>query len=92
MMEAIETKERNKRKIKTGVVIQDKMDKTRVVEVDRVFRHKRYDKVLRRSTKFYVHDEKNESHVGDKVSIMEARPLSRLKRWNLVQIIEKGQN
>ena len=91
-MEAIETKERNKRKIKTGVVIQDKMDKTRVVEVDRVFRHKRYDKVLRRSTKFYVHDEKNESHVGDKVSIMEARPLSRLKRWNLVQIIEKGQN
>ncbi|OGS02213.1 MAG: 30S ribosomal protein S17 [Elusimicrobia bacterium RIFOXYA1_FULL_47_7] len=84
--------ERNKRKAKVGIVIKDKMDKTRVVEVARVYRHKTYDKVMRRSTKFYVHDEKNESHIGDKVSIMETRPLSRLKRWGLVAILEKGQN
>jgi len=83
--------ERNKRKIRLGVVIGDKMDKTRVVEVVRTFRHAKYEKVMRRSTKLYAHDEKNESHMGDKVRIMETRPLSRLKRWTMAEIVEKAQ-
>ncbi|MFH1368584.1 MAG: 30S ribosomal protein S17 [Elusimicrobiota bacterium] len=81
--------ERNQRKEKTGIVTKDKMDKTRVVEVTRHFRHKLYSKVLKKKTKFYVHDEKNESHSGDKVLITETRPLSKLKRWRLVSILEK---
>lgn len=82
--------ERNQRKEKTGVVTKDKMDKTRVVEVTRRFRHTLYEKVLTKKTKFYVHDEKNEAHVGDKVLITETRPLSKLKRWRLVSIITKA--
>jgi small subunit ribosomal protein S17 len=82
--------ERGKRKAKTGVVVSDKMDKTRIVEIVRTFRHPLYDKVLRRRSKFYVHDEKNESHSGDRVKIMETRPLSRLKRWRLVEVMGKA--
>lgn len=82
--------DRGKRKVKTGVVIQDKMNKTRVVEVRRVFSHPLYSKVISRSKKLYVHDEKNQSHEGDKVKIMETRPLSKLKRWRLLDIVEKA--
>ncbi len=83
--------ERSQRKIRTGVVIGDKMDKTRIVEVARAFRHPLYKKVMRRKSKFYVHDEKNVAHVGDKVRIQETRPLSKLKRWHLVEVVLKAQ-
>jgi small subunit ribosomal protein S17 len=82
--------ERTDRKEKIGVVTKDKMDKTRVVETLRRFKHPRYSKVMTKRAKFYVHDEKNEAHAGDKVLIMEARPLSKLKRWRLVKILEKA--
>jgi small subunit ribosomal protein S17 len=83
--------ERNKRKVVSGVVIKDKMEKTRVVESVQVFRHAKYAKVMRRRKKFYAHDEKNESHVGDKVKIEEIRPLSKLKRWRLLEIVGKAK-
>ena len=82
--------ERNDRKEKVGTVISDKNNKTRVVKVLRSFKHAFYDKVIKRSTKYYVHDEKNESHVGDEVKIVETRPLSKLKRWRLEQIVKKA--
>ena len=72
-------------------MIGDKMEKTRVVEVVRTFRHPQYKKVMRRRTKFYVHDEKMDSKIGDTVKIMETRPLSKLKRWRLVEIVEKAK-
>ena len=82
--------ERNKRKEKTGVVTKDKMDKTRVVEVIRRFRHSVYSKIMTKRTKFYVHDEKNETHAGDKVLIGETKPMSKLKRWRLIKVLEKA--
>ena len=82
---------RSKRKTKIGLVVSDKMDKTIVVAVERSKRHPRYQKVMKTTTKFYAHDEKNECKVGDKVKIMETRPLSKLKRWRLVEILEKGK-
>jgi small subunit ribosomal protein S17 len=73
-----------------GEVISDKMDKTIVVEVARRVRHPRYHKVMMLYKKFYAHDEKSEAGVGDKVRIVESRPLSKLKRWRLVQVVEKA--
>ena len=73
------------KKNKTGIVISDSMNKTRVVEVEWTMRHPLYEKVIRKSSKFYAHDEKNESHVGDKVKIVEVRPISKNKRWNIVK-------
>lgn len=78
------------RKMREGVVVSDKMDKTRVVKVSWSTTHSLYHKVLRRQSKFYAHDEKNESHVGDKVQIMETKPMSKLKRWRITQIVEKS--
>ncbi len=75
-------------KEKIGTVLSDKMSKTRVVRVERLVRHGLYQKVLNVRKKFYVHDEKNESKVGDRVRIRETRPLSKLKRWELVEIIK----
>lgn len=83
--------ERAQRKTRTGIVVGDRTNKTRIVEVSRSFRDRMYEKVLKRTSKFYVHDEKNESHVGDHVSIEETRPISKLKRWRLVQIVQKAQ-
>jgi small subunit ribosomal protein S17 len=77
---------RSNRKEKVGVVISDKMNKTRVVLVERRVRHPVYGKEIKKHNKFYVHDEKNESKVGDKVRITETRPLSSTKRWRLVAI------
>jgi small subunit ribosomal protein S17 len=77
------------RKERTGVVVADTMDKTIVVRVQRRFRHLKYDKVITKSAKFYAHDAKNEAGVGDVVRIRETRPLSKLKRWELIQIVEK---
>lgn len=86
-----ETLERARRHQFTGVVLSDKADKTRVVLVEWLYRHPRYDKTLRKRSKFYVHDEKNESHAGDRVEIMGTRPMSKLKRWRLVRIVEKAR-
>ncbi len=83
-------KERGQRKVRSGEVVSDKMDKTIVVAVERLVRHPKYKRVVRRTTKFKVADEKNESRVGDKVKIMETSPLSKEKRWRLVKIVEKG--
>jgi small subunit ribosomal protein S17 len=74
-----------------GEVVSDKMDKTIVVEVARRVRHPRYKKVITKYKKFYAHDEKREAGVGDRVRIVESRPLSRLKRWRLAEIIEKSR-
>ena len=88
---ATESKERNQRKVRRGYVVSDKMDKTVVVTLEERYKHSLYGKVLRRSKKGKVHDERNEAHPGDLVRIMETRPLSATKRWRLVEIIEKAK-
>ena len=79
-----------KRKTKVGRVVSDKMDKTIVVSVERLARHRLYKRVIRLTTKFKAHDETNEAHVGDTVLIEESRPLSATKRWRLVAVIQKA--
>ena len=81
---------RGDRKRVIGVVVSDKMLKTRVVEVTEHYRHPMYGKYLKRTQKFHAHDEKNEAKTGDKVLIVETRPLSRLKRWRLAKVIERA--
>jgi small subunit ribosomal protein S17 len=81
---------RGRRKEKIGIVVSDAMDKTRTIRVERTIRHPLYDKVVRQYAKFKAHDEKNESHAGDRVRIVETRPLSKTKRWRLVGIVEKS--
>ena len=83
--------ERNLRKTRVGVVVSDKMDKTIVVAVNDSVQHPLYKKIMKRTVKFKAHDEKNECGVGDRVEIMETRPISADKRWRLVQIIEKAK-
>lgn len=83
--------ERGVRKKRKGMVVSDAMDKTIVVRVERRFRHPVYGKEIRQSGKFYAHDEKNEARKGDVVRIMETRPLSRLKRWRLVEVLKRGK-
>ena len=83
--------ERNLRKTRVGVVVSDKMDKTIVVAVKDSVQHPLYKKIMQRTVKFKAHDEKNECGVGDRVEIMETRPISADKRWRLVQIIEKAK-
>ena len=77
------------KRILSGTVFSDKMDKTIVVMIERLVKHQTYNRVIRRRTKFKAHDEKNEAHVGDKVKIEEYRPLSKTKRWRLVEVLEK---
>ena len=81
--------ERNRRKTKVGLVVSDKMDKTIVVAVEDFVRHSLYGKSVKSTKKFKAHDENNECNIGDKVRIMETRPLSKDKRWRLVNVIEK---
>jgi small subunit ribosomal protein S17 len=82
---------RNRRKVREGTVVATKMDKTCVVTiVDRV-RHQRYGKTVQRTKKLYVHDEQNDAGVGDRVRVMETRPLSKLKRWRLVEVLERAK-
>lgn len=83
--------ERNLRKIRTGIVSSNKMSKTITVAVERKVKHPIYGKFLKKTTKFHAHDEKNECNVGDIVKIMESRPLSKTKRWRLVEVIEKAK-
>jgi small subunit ribosomal protein S17 len=81
---------RGQRRVEIGVVTRDKMNKTRRVEIPRLVKHPRYGKYIRRRTVCHVHDENNESHVGDTVEIMETRPLSKTKHWRLTRIVTKG--
>lgn len=85
------TEQRNtRRKVLVGEVVSDRMQKTIVVEVRRRVRHPRYEKVINKFKKFYAHDEKQEARMGDIVRIEESRPLSRLKRWRLVEIVQRA--
>jgi small subunit ribosomal protein S17 len=81
---------RGTRRVAVGVVTRDKMSKTRRVEIQRLEKHPRYGKYIKRRTICYVHDEKNESRMGDMVEIMESRPMSKLKHWRLVKIVKKA--
>ncbi|HBT20962.1 MAG TPA: 30S ribosomal protein S17 [Peptococcaceae bacterium] len=83
--------ERPKRKVRTGIVVSDKMDKTVVVLVENNVRHKLYNRTIKRSKRFKAHDEENRCKVGDKVKIMETRPLSKEKRWRVVEILERAE-
>jgi small subunit ribosomal protein S17 len=86
-----DTLERGRRKERIGVVVSNKMDKTVTVLVERKVKHPVYGKFMRKSKKFMAHDEKNECGIGDTVKISETRPLSKFKRWRLVEIIEKAK-
>jgi small subunit ribosomal protein S17 len=83
--------QRNRRKVREGLVVSDKMDKTVVVVVEDRVKHPLYGKVLRRNTKLKAHDENNSCGIGDRVQIMETRPLSATKRWRVVEILEKAK-
>ena len=85
------TEVRDTRKIRVGKVVSDKMDKTIVVAIEDNVRHPKYGKIIKRTVKIHAHDAKNECGVGDKVAVMETRPLSKTKRWRLVEIIEKAK-
>ena len=83
--------ERNLRKTRTGVVVSDKMDKTIVVAIRDNVKHPLYNKIVKKTYKLKAHDENGDAHIGDTVKVMETRPLSKDKRWRLVEIIEKAQ-
>ena len=83
--------DRNLRKERIGTVISNKMDKTVTVTVSRTFKHPIYGKFIGKSSKFHAHDEKNDCGIGDTVKIMETRPLSKIKRWRIVEIIERAK-
>ncbi|TXC78420.1 30S ribosomal protein S17 [Luteibaculum oceani] len=83
--------ERNLRKERIGVVVSDKMDKTIVVAVERKVKHPKYGKFVKKTSKFFAHDEKQDSHPGDTVRIMETRPLSKNKCWRVVEILERAK-
>jgi small subunit ribosomal protein S17 len=83
--------QRKERKTRIGVVISDKMDKTVTVKVLRTFKHPKYKKTIIASKKYYAHDEKEECNVGDRVKIMETRPISKTKRWRVCEIITKAK-
>ncbi|MFD1148002.1 30S ribosomal protein S17 [Saccharothrix hoggarensis] len=87
----VTTEVRNDRKVREGYVVSDKMDKTIVVALEDRKKHARYSKVLRSTTKVKAHDEQNTAGVGDRVLLMETRPLSATKRWRLVEILEKAK-
>jgi small subunit ribosomal protein S17 len=82
---------RQRRKVRVGMVVSDKMEKTVVVEVEELRAHPLYRKVLRRSHRLQAHDETNDCHTGDRVRIMETRPLSRTKRWRVIEIVERAR-
>lgn len=89
-MSAVQAPVTGKRKVKVGRVVSDKMDKTIVVSVERLSRHRLYKRVVRLTTKFKAHDERNEARIGDTVRIEEARPLSATKRWRLVEVVKRA--
>ena len=83
--------QRNARKVREGTVTSNSMDKTAIVTVVERVRHKKYSKTLLRNTKLYVHDEANDLNVGDRVRVAETRPLSKLKRWRIVEVLERAR-
>ena len=85
------TEERGRRKVRTGVVVSDAMEKTVVVRIAHQVRHPMYGKIVRRSTKLQAHDEAGDAHVGDTVRIVETRPLSKTKRWRVVEGVERAK-
>ncbi|HBJ18762.1 MAG TPA: 30S ribosomal protein S17 [Clostridiales bacterium] len=85
------TETRDLRKVRIGKVVSDKMDKTIVVAIEDNVRHPKYGKIMKKTVKIHAHDEKNECGIGDKVAVMETRPLSATKRWRLVEIVEKAK-
>ena len=91
MSENTETTERANRKVREGIVSSNKMDRTIVVEVVERVRHPKYNKFVMRTKKLYAHDEANDANVGDKVRVMETRPLSKTKRWRVVEILERAK-
>lgn len=86
-----ENEKRNERKVRTGKVVSDKMDKTVVVAVERLVQHPLYHKAVKKTTKFKAHDENNECRTGDVVEIMETRPISKDKRWRVTEIVKKAE-
>ena len=91
MSEQTPTAERNARKVREGLVVSDKMDKTVVVSVEDRVKHALYGKVMRRTSKLKAHDENNDCGIGDRVLLMETRPLSATKRWRVVEILERAK-
>ena len=91
MSETVETTERAPRKVREGIVSSSKMDRTLVVEVVERVRHPKYNKFVMRTKKLYAHDEDNDANIGDRVRVMETRPLSKTKRWRLVEILERAK-
>jgi small subunit ribosomal protein S17 len=83
--------ERAKRKTRTGVVVSDKMDKTVAVSVERAYQHPMYGKIVRRRKKYLAHDETNDCGIGDRVLLMETRPISRLKRWRVAEVLQRAR-
>ncbi len=81
---------RGQRKVRVGLVLSDKMQKTIVVRVSRLVRHPKYSRVIRQASAFKVHDETNQAHIGDWVKIMETRPVSKDKRWRLVEVVKRA--
>ncbi len=88
---ASETAERNARKQRVGLVVSDKMDKTITVAIERQVKHPIYGKFVKKTTKLHAHDEANDAGVGDTVRIQETRPLSKMKRWRLVEVVERAR-
>jgi len=86
-----ETQVRGNRKVREGLVVSDKMDKTVVVAVEDRVKHRLYGKIIRRTTKYKAHDEQNSAGIGDRVRLMETRPLSATKRWRVIEILEKAK-
>ena len=89
--ETVQTEDRSARKVRIGLVVSDKMDKTIVVAVEDRVKHRLYGKVMRRTIRLKAHDETNDAGIGDRVRIMETRPLSATKRWRIVEIVEKAK-
>jgi small subunit ribosomal protein S17 len=89
--QAVESQDRGRRKSRIGTVVSDKMEKTVVVKVERRYAHPLYGKQVTRTKKYHAHDENNEFHVGDVVRITETRPLSKLKRWRVAELIERAR-
>jgi len=91
MSELTQSEQRSPRKVREGIVSSNKMDRTIVVEVIERVRHPKYNKFVMRTKKLYAHDEANDANVGDRVRVMETRPLSKTKRWRVVEILERAK-
>ena len=87
----VDTEARKNRKTREGLVVSDKMDKTAVVAIIERVRHAKYGKFMKRTKRLYAHDETNDAHTGDKVRVMETRPLSKNKRWRIVEVLERAK-